>query len=344
MPITNQLRSKWAALPILLALAAPAAFAVNKDMVQLQTQVQELQDAVARLQQSNDERMGVLKDLVQQSADSVNKMSVTVDALQQQLKSQHEATTGKMDQVSGQVQSLNDSLDEVKARLNNLEKVLQSVQNQQQSINATLQNMTPPTGAATPDATQPGAPAVVPSGPAPAALPAPAVPATPTASSGKPSADIPFAVTQGPPQGSPPKVHSASAPPAGDLYNTALSDYMAAKYPLATNEFNGVIRAYPDDPLAGNAYYYLGEIDYRAGKFAAAIKDYDHVLDGFPDSPKTAVARLHKGQALIATKQTEEGIREFRMLIQRFPNSAEAGLARSRLNGMGVSVVPKPPA
>jgi len=54
------------------ALSAPPALAVNKDMVQLQTQVQELQDAVARLQQSNDERMGVLKDLVQQSADTVN--------------------------------------------------------------------------------------------------------------------------------------------------------------------------------------------------------------------------------------------------------------------------------
>jgi len=340
--MTNQLRSKWAALPILLALAAPPAFAVNKDMVQLQTQVQELQDAVARLQQSNDERMGVLKDLIQQSADSVNKMSVTVDALQQQLKSQHEATSGKMDQVSGQVQSLNDSLDEVKARLNNLEKVLQSVQNQQQSINATLQNMTPPAGTTGPDATPSGAPAVLPSvTPQPAA---PAAPATPIADSGKPSAAIPFAATQGPPQGPPAKVpHSASAAPAGDLYNTALSDYMAAKYPLATNEFNGVIRTYPDDPLAGNAYYYLGEIDYRAGKFAAAIKDYDHVLDGFPDSQKTAVAHLHKGQALIATKQTEAGVHEFRMLIQRFPNSAEAGLARSRLNGMGVSIASKPP-
>jgi tol-pal system protein YbgF len=344
--MTNQLRSKWAALPIVLALAAPPAFAVNKDMVQLQTQVQELQDAVARLQQSNDERMGVLKDLVQQSADSVNKMSVAMDALQQQTKNQHESSNGKMDQISGQVQSLNDSLDEVKARLNNLEKVLQSVQNQQQSINATLQNMVPPTGTASPEATPLGAPSVVPPGPAqPATPPASSAPVTPTAEGGKPSADIPFAANQGPPQGAPPKVHpTPSGPPVGDLYNTALSDYMAAKYPLATNEFNGVIRTYPDDPLAGNAYYYLGEIDYRAGKFAAAIKDYDHVIDGFPDSPKTAVAHLHKGQALIATKQTEEGIHEFRMLIQRFPNSAEAALARSRLNGMGVSVASKPPA
>jgi TolA-binding protein len=84
-------------------LTAPPAFAVNKDMVQLQTQVQDLQQAVAHLQQSNDERMGVLRDLVQQTADSVNKMSSTVTALQQQMRTQQEASGGKLDQVSGQV-------------------------------------------------------------------------------------------------------------------------------------------------------------------------------------------------------------------------------------------------
>jgi len=69
------------ALALTLIWTLPAC-AVNKEMVQLQDQVKELQDAVARLQQSNDERMGALKDLVQQTADSVNKMTITVDVLQ----------------------------------------------------------------------------------------------------------------------------------------------------------------------------------------------------------------------------------------------------------------------
>src|SRR5947209_12178389 len=128
---------------VLLALPATPSFAVNRDMVQLQTQVQNLQDAVAHLQQSNDERMGVLRDLVQQSADSVNKMSLAMDALEKKLSAQQDASTGKIDQVSGQVQTLNDSVDEVKARLNALEKAMQALQSQQQSINAALQNMTP---------------------------------------------------------------------------------------------------------------------------------------------------------------------------------------------------------
>src|SRR5215475_6819324 len=108
------------ALPLLactlFTLSAPRAFAVNKDMVQLQTQVQTLQDSVARLQQSNDERMGVLKDLVQQTADAVNKMSVSIGTMQKQIQTQQDAQGAKIDQISGQIQSLNDSLDELKTR------------------------------------------------------------------------------------------------------------------------------------------------------------------------------------------------------------------------------------
>src|ERR1035441_8236583 len=156
-------QTRFACTLLALALAATPGFAVNKDMVQLQTQVRDLQDAVAHMQQSNDERMGVLRDLVQQTADSVNKMSVAVQTLEQKLSAQQETANGKVDQVSGQVQSLNGSLDEVKARLNTMEKALQSVQSQQQSINATLQNMAAanpanaaPGTAANPDTGAPG--------------------------------------------------------------------------------------------------------------------------------------------------------------------------------------------
>ena len=258
-------------------------------MVQLQTEVQDLQAAVAHMQQSNDERMGVLKDLVQQTADSVNKMSVAVQTMQQKLTAQQEAAGTKVDQVSGQVQSLNDSLDEVKARLNAMDRALQSVQGQQQSINAALQNMAPPNPAnvapgtaAPPDA---GAPGPV----AGSNLP-PIQPSNVPQNPGKPSAGVPFPATQGPYANSTPlapiPAAGAGVPPVADIYRTALGDYMAAKYTLATSEFGQVIQGYPDDSLAGNAYYYLGEIDYRNGKFAAAIKNYDHVVDQYPRQPK----------------------------------------------------------
>jgi tol-pal system protein YbgF len=323
--------SRFAGALLACSLAATPAFAVNKDMVQLQTQVQDLQAAVAHLQQSNDERMGVLKDLVQQTADSVNKMSVVVETLQQHMRTQQEASSGKMDQVSGQVQSLNDSLDEVKARLNGMEKALQSVQNQQQSINAALQNMAPATGTA---------PASAPDqNPAPAGSPVASLPATqpsgPVANNNRVAADIPpFPASQGP------SAAASSGAPVATVYHTALGDYEAAKYALATQEFNEVIHSNPSDPLAGNAYYYLGEIDYRSGKFANAVKDYNRVLDGYPGNPKIPVSHLHKGMALLSMKDREGAITAFRAIIQRFPNSPEATQARSKLSGMGVRSTP----
>src|SRR5580704_7980241 len=126
---------------LLLGLGASPAHAVSKDMVQLQTQVQQLQDAIARLQQTSDERAGVLKDLVQQTADSVNKMSVVVNGMQLRMQNLQDASSQKNDQLSGQVQSLNDSLDELKARLGRIEKSLGDVQASQQSTNALLGNM-----------------------------------------------------------------------------------------------------------------------------------------------------------------------------------------------------------
>ncbi|HEY5055069.1 MAG TPA: tetratricopeptide repeat protein [Acidobacteriaceae bacterium] len=320
-----------AACALLASLAAPRAFAVNKDMVQLQTQVQDLQNSVAHLQQTNDERMGVLKDLVQQTADSVNKMSTTVSGLEQQMRQQQEANGSKIEQVSGQMQSLNDSVDEVKARLNNLDKALQSLQSSQQSINATLQNMAPPQPA-TPDQNTPGAQpgTAAPGGAPPAGM-------QPMATT-KPSPDVPFATQQGPYAGSRnAQPAQPSGAPVGQLFSTALSDYIGAKYSIAIDEFREVIQTNPSDQFAGQAWYYLGEIDYRQGKYSAAVKDYDHVLTEYPGSQKAAVSRLHKGQALLTLKDREAAIAEFRAIIQRFPNSPEAGQARSKLSGMGVS-------
>ncbi len=287
----------------------PPAHAVSKEMVQLQTQVQQLQDAVARLQQSNDERMGVLKDLVQQTADSVNRMSVTVGSLQRGLGTQLEAATAKQEQISGQLQALNDSLDEVKARMSKLDRAVQTIEGQQQSANAMLQAMPAVNGAtANPTSGEPS--------PAP-----PAADPTPT-----PIRNIPQ-----------PQVK----PSVGELYRAAYGDYIAAKYPLAASEFNDIIKAYPDDNLSGNAHFYLAEMNARTSKPSAAIKEYDRVLEHYPDNVKIPAAHLHKADALISMRQNDAAVRELRALIQRFPNSPEAGLARTKLGTLGVSAAPR---
>jgi len=305
-PLRVTFRSAAAVALLALGLSTTPAHAVNKDMVQLQTQVQELQDAVARLTQANDERMGVLKDLVQQTADSVNKMAVTVNGLNLKLQNVQDAESAKHDQLSGQVQSLNDSIDELKARLGRMERTLGDIQSQQGAANSILQGL-------------------------PQAVPAPATGGAP------PPANPPQGASSGPAPTSPQAANSPAMQPqspgqsAGDMYHLAYGDYVTAKYSLATTEFENLIQAYPNDNLSGNAFFYLGEMNLRGNKPSSAIKAYGQVIDNYPDNSKLPAARLHRAEAMIAMKQQDNAQRELRALIQRYPNSPEAVQARAKL-------------
>jgi tol-pal system protein YbgF len=119
---------------LLLAVAAPG-FAANRDMIQLQTQVQQLQDQMTHMQQSFDERMGVMKNLVEQQSDLVNKVNTSLVTMQQLLTKQHDEQGARNDQLSGQVQALNDSLDELKARLAKVSTQLDQLAAAGQNIN-----------------------------------------------------------------------------------------------------------------------------------------------------------------------------------------------------------------
>ena len=145
MPKTHKLRNRLltaAVLAVVLASAPLPAHAASKEIIELQTQVQQLLDMMQRLQSTLDTKFGVMQHLIEQTADNTNQMTVTVNALQQKINAQSEAGNGKLDAVSGQVQSLNDSVDEIKSRIAKLDKSIQDLQAQLQNIQS------PPTGVA----------------------------------------------------------------------------------------------------------------------------------------------------------------------------------------------------
>ena len=113
-----------------------AGMAQKKEIIQMQTQMQMLSDQMQRLQQSNDERMGVMKNLVEQNTDTVNKLAASLDTLQKSLATQQQQTQAKVDDVSGQIQSLHDAVDELKARLAAVTKQLNDMAAAQQNLNA----------------------------------------------------------------------------------------------------------------------------------------------------------------------------------------------------------------
>ena len=301
-----------------MAAGSAAAFGggPSKEMVELETKVQILLDNVGKLQQSNDERMGVLKDLVQQNSDSVNRMSVTIDALQKEVSAQSTAQGTKAETLSGQLQSLNDSIDEIKARMNRLDKAVNEISSQQQTILPLIQNLPQPGGAQAAQAGQPAAPEQPAAQPAMAANTMPGPEAIPPAGGRGRTA---------------PAAAAAGADVPDDQFKSAYSDYMAARYNVAAAEFADVVRSSPTSALAGDAYYYMAEIDYRNAKYSTAVKEYDKVIEQFPDSRKIPAAHLHKGQAYVQMQLKDAGIKEYRALIQRFPTSPEAAQARLKL-------------
>jgi tol-pal system protein YbgF len=266
----------------MLCLAVAPAWGVNKETIQLQTQVQQLQEQMTAMQRSFDERMGVMKNLVEQDTDAVNKVAAALTNLQATLQKQQGDSSSHVDQLSGQIQSLNDSLDELKARLAKVSKQLEDMQASQQSQAAQT------------------------------------------------------AQQQAQQQA------QAQAPPPDVLYNNALRDYNGAKNDLATQEFSDYIKFYPNTDLAGNCYFYLGEIQFRQANYQQAAQSYDQVLQNFPTGTKVASAQLKKGFALIELGKQEDGVQELRHLIQRYPHSPEALQARERLRKLGVSSTTRP--
>ncbi len=65
----------------LFAYLTPA-WGVSKEIIELQTQVQQLQDQMTHMKQSFDERMVVMKNLLDQNTDSMNKTATAVANLQ----------------------------------------------------------------------------------------------------------------------------------------------------------------------------------------------------------------------------------------------------------------------
>jgi tol-pal system protein YbgF len=265
-----------------LWLAVTPAWGASKEMIQLQTQVQQLQEQMTAMQRSFDERMGVMKNLVEQDTDAINKVTGALTTLQTTLQKQQGDSSGHVDQLSGQIQALNDTLDELKARLAKVSKQLEDMQSSQQSLAAQQAQQQAQQQAA------------------------------------------------------------AQAPPPDVLYNNALRDYNGDKNELATQEFSDYVKFYPNTDLAGNCYFYLGEIQFRQGNFAQAAQSYDQVIQNFPTGNKTASAQLKKGFSLIELGKQDDGVAELRRVIQRYPKSNEALQARERLRKLGVAPAGRP--
>lgn len=348
------MRVRWISL-ILIALffgalggavfAPQPANAVNRDMVELQQNVSTLLQNQQDMRSAMDANNATLKTLIQQSMDTVGKLSAQMESVQKSVQDVQANTGSRIDSMAQQTQGISDNLTDLQSRVGKLSSQLTDMQNLLQSIDAKVSG-----GSQPPSSTDQGA------APGGQGSSYPQSPST-SNSNGSPSA------YNAPPNGGPGSYGSAapssynsqpssySNAPAGNnmassgmppisadtLYHNALRDYTTGNYDLSRQEFVDYINHFPTADLASNSQFYLGEIFYAQKDYPNAIKSYNLVLSNYPQSIKLAASLLKKAEAEDALKQRSAGIRDLREVVRRFPGSDESRRAKAILQGMGVS-------
>lgn len=336
------MRTRWFALAVVAlflgafggaVLAPQPAGAVNKDMVELQETVSQIQTEQQDLRSTIDSNNATMKTLIQQSIDNVNQMSSQMGGLQKTVQEVQANTGSRIDAMTQQTQGISDNLQDVQARVGKLAQQLTDVQNILQSIDSKV------SGGATPPPTEP----------APGSAPGTTYPSPSSSPNGPSSYNAPAPSYGPPPASNAPAYNTPASYGAGNssmpgmapisadtLYHNALRDLTTGNYDLSRQEFADYIRNFPATDLASNSQFYLGEIYYAQNDYKNAISAYDLVLTKYPQSIKLASALLKKAQSEIELKEKTSGIRDLREVVSRFPGSDESRRARTLLQGMGV--------
>jgi len=287
------------------ALLGPApAGAVAREIIELQTGVNQLIQGQQNMQTEITQNAAVQRTLIEQSLDAVSKLNTAMSAVQKTTQDYSAASGARLDTMGTQVQGLSDNVADLQARLGKLDQKLTDIQNTLQNVDSKLAT--------------------------PAAAPAPAPLSAPPAAMGGPAGLAP----------GPGIVPTASAaPPASSdvLYSNALRDINGKHYELATQEFQDYLRYYSDTDLASNAQFYLGEIAFMQSQFQAALESYNKVIENYPKSFKTASARMRKGFCLAELGQKAAAIRELRAVVRIYPGTDEAKRSAAKLRELGAT-------
>jgi tol-pal system protein YbgF len=274
---------RYATALILLSvfwLGATPARAVNKEMIELQTQVQALQDQMARMQQGFDERMGVMKNLMDQNTDSMNKVAASIGTLQTSLQKQQGEDGTRVDQLSGQIQTLNDSLDELKARLSKVSKQLEDMQAAQQNLASQ-----PPAGQ-TPGTAQPSTQPLAAQAPSPDVLYNNGLRDYNAGNGDLATQEFSDYIKFYP-----------NTDLAGNAYfYLAELSYRQANYPAAIKNYDLVLQSFPDGNKAAAAELKKGYALVELGQKDDGIASLRHVVQRYPRSNEALQAKekLHK--------------------------------------------------
>jgi tol-pal system protein YbgF len=124
----------------------------------------------------------------------------------------------------------------------------------------------------------------------------------------------------------PPTVSDANSPK--ELYETAHGYLLQRDYAAAEASFEEFLRRYPNDPLAADAQYWMGETLYTQGRFKPAGQAFLKVVQQHRQSPKAANSLLMLAMSLEQLGQKDCAL--FAELEARHPNAPAEVRNRAR--------------
>lgn len=140
------------------------------------------------------------------------------------------------------------------------------------------------------------------------------------------------------PTGAPTSSQTATLPPKTprEQYARAFSLLEKRNYQEAGDGFSEFLKANPNDPLADNARYWLGETYYARGEYARSAEIFLENYEKNKTGPKAPDTLLKLGLSLSGLDKKKEACASFRELNRAFPNAPDsvkekAGQERKRL-------------
>lgn len=107
-------------------------------------------------------------------------------------------------------------------------------------------------------------------------------------------------------------------------FEQALTMLARAQYDEARAAFRGFADSYPDDELAPQAVYWVGDIAFVQKDFPTAARAFAEELKKYPDNPRAADSMLKLGQSLLALNQKKEGCRALATLPNQYPAASKS--------------------
>ena len=115
-----------------------------------------------------------------------------------------------------------------------------------------------------------------------------------------------------------------------EQYNYAFGLLSQANYGEAELALRGFVDQNPQDPLAGNAKYWLGETYYVRQDYQQAAVTFAEAYQEYPDSGKAPDNLLKLGMSLSALGSQNDACGTFVELLKRYPKAAATILQRAK--------------